>query len=42
MTIKQSYRGENDKKTYLKPDNYSTYEDFHKHIVTITEGCEDF
>jgi len=38
MSTKQTYTGENDKKTYLKPDNYTTYEEFHKHIVTITTG----
>ncbi len=36
MTVKQSYKGNNDRETYLKPDNYTTYEEFHKHIVTLT------
>ena len=40
MTTK-TYRGEITKDTYLKPENHSTYEEFHKHIITITEDCEE-
>ena len=39
--IPMTKKNANEKLSLLKPLNYKSKEDFHKHLVTITEGCEE-
>ena len=41
MTYKMTYGGNVNEETYLYPENYTTYEEFYRHFVTITEECEE-
>ena len=41
MTVKCDYTRCINKETYIEPENFKTYEDFHYHIVSITEGCKE-